>query len=184
MTWVDLALVLTVAATTALASERRLSGLLVGLGAVAALRPLLVLAQLNPWLGLVGALVVGLALALIGRHVLPLAGVSGWGTRLAGGVGGAALGIAIVITLVTSLPIQRNPVEPGLIYYPPRDLAPSMQQGIAGSELVGWGRSVLLYPLLDAQGAVAADQRPSLAAVHAWFVVGEPWRLNTLRAGP
>jgi hypothetical protein len=184
MTWVDLTLVLTVAAATALAAERRLSGLLVGLGAVVALRPLLLLAQLNPWLGLAGALVVGLVLALIGRQLLPTARVSTWATRLAGGVGGAALGIAIVTTLVTSLPIQRNPVEPGLIYYPPRDLPPTVQQAVADSELVSWGRSVLLFPLLDAQGAVPAGQRLTLAALHGWFVVGEPWRLDTSRASP
>ena len=184
MTWVDLTLVLTVAAATALAAERRLSGLLVGLGAVVSLRPLLVLAQLNPWLGLAGALVVGLVLALIGRQVLPLARVSGWATRLAGGVGGAALGIVIVTTLVTSLPIQRNPVEPGLIYYPPRDLPPALQQAVGDSEFVGWGRSVLLFPLLDAQGTFTAGQRASLAALHGWFIVGEPWRLDANRVSP
>jgi uncharacterized membrane protein YeaQ/YmgE (transglycosylase-associated protein family) len=184
MTWVDLTLVLTVAAATALAAERRLAGMLVGLGAVLALRPLLLVAQLNPWLGLVGALLVGLVLALIGRQLLPLARVSGWATRLAGGVGGAALGIAIVTTLVTSLPIQRNPVEPGLIYYPPRDLPPPLQQAVAESELVTWGRSVLLFPLLDAQGAIPGSQRATLAAFHGWFVVGEPWRTDTNRTGP
>jgi hypothetical protein len=176
MTWVDLALVLTVAAVTALAAERRLSGLLVGVGAVLMLRPLLVLAHLNPWLGLAGALLAGLVLALIGRHLLPLTPVSGWAARVAGGLGGATLGAAIVVALVTSLPIQRNPVEPGLIYYPPRDLAPAVQQAVANSELVGFGRSVLLFPLLDAQGAVEERRRPTLSALHAWFVVDEPWR--------
>jgi hypothetical protein len=184
MTWVDLTLVLTVAAATALAAERRLSGLLVGLGAVVALRPLLVLAQLNPWLGLAGALLVGLMLALIGRQLLPLARAPGWATRLAGGVGGAALGLAIVTTLVTSLPIQRNPVEPGLIYYPPRDLPPALQQAVADSEFVGWGRSVLLFPLLEAQDAFSGGHRVALAALHGWFVVGEPWRLDANRASP
>jgi len=184
MTWIDIALMLTVAAATSLAAERRLAGLLIGLGAVVALRPLLLLTALNPWLGLVGAFAIGLVLALIGRHVLPLARVSGWAARIAGGFGGALLGVAIVVTLVTSLPIQRNPVEPGLIYYPPRDLPPALQRAVADSELVGWGRSVLLYPLLDAQGAVAADRRPAVAALHAWFIVGEPWRADPGRSNP
>ena len=47
MTWIDASLVLTVAAVTGLAAERRLMGLLVGLGGLAALRPLLVLADLK-----------------------------------------------------------------------------------------------------------------------------------------
>jgi len=184
MTWIDVALMLTVAAATALAAERRLAGLLVGVGALLALHPLLVLADLNPWLGLAGALIVSLALALVGRHVLPLARVSGWATRVAGGAGGALLGFAIVVALVTSLPIQRNPVEPGLIYYPPRDLPQAVQQAVANSELMALGRTVLLFPLLDAQGALSAGRRPVLAALHAWFVVGEPWRLDVRSGTP
>ncbi len=182
MTWIDAALMLTVAAAIALAAERRLAGLLVGVGALLALRPLLVLTDLNPWLGLGGALIVSLLLALVGRHVLPLAPVTGWATRVAGGVGGALLGLAIVVTLVTSLPIQRNPVEPGLIYYPPRDLPANVQPAVADSELMALGRSVLLFPLLDAQGTLDGGARPILGGLHAWFVVGEPWRLEA-RAG-
>jgi uncharacterized membrane protein YeaQ/YmgE (transglycosylase-associated protein family) len=183
MTWVDLALVTIVASTTALGADRRLSGLMVGAGGVLVLRPLLELAQVQPWLGLLGALVAGLLLALLGRQLLP-AGRRGMRvTRLLGGFGGAALGVAIVLTLVTSLPVQRNPVEPGLIYYPPRDLPHSLQRPVAESALVGWGRSVLLFPLLDAQGAVPAGERAALSALHAWVVVGEPWRVAA-RAAP
>ncbi len=177
MTWIDVALVLTIAATTALAAERRLSGLLLGLGGVLALRPLLVLASLNPWLALVAALLVGLALALVGRHVLQLSRVPGPLTRVAGGFGGLVLGTALVLALVTSLPIQRNPVEPGLIYYPPRDLPTAVQHAVSGSTAIAVGRSVLLYPLLSAQGAVPEAQEPVLAALHRWFVVDEPWRI-------
>lgn len=176
MSWIDVALVLTIAALTAVASERRLSGLLVGVGGVLALRPLLALASLNPWLALVAALLVGLALALVGRHVLQLALVPGPLTRIAGGLGGFALGTALTLALVTSLPIQRNPVEPGLIYYPPRDLPPMVQGAVTGSAAVGVGRSVLLYPLLEAQGAVPEGREFVLATLHRWFVVDEPWR--------
>lgn len=184
MTWLDAVLLLIVAATTAVASERRIAGLVVGVGGALALRPLLALAQLQPWLGLVGALVAGLALALVGRQLLPAAPRSAFWPRLLGGLGGAVLGTAIVVTLVTSLPIQRNPVEPGLIYYPPRDLPPSLQRAVAGSTLVDLGRSVLLFPLLDARGGIADGQRPVLAALHAWTVVGEPWRSQTAAAEP
>lgn len=177
MTWIDAALVLTIAAVVALAAERRLSGLLLGLGGALALRPLLVLASLNPWLALVAALLVGLGLALVGRHVLQLARVPGPFTRVAGGFGGLVLGTALTLALVTSLPIQRNPVEPGLIYYPPRDLPGSVQQAVTGSAAVAVGRSVLLYPLLSAQGAIPEGQEPVLALLHQWFVVDEPWRI-------
>jgi len=184
MTWVDLVLVLIVAASTALAADRRLSGLLVGGGAALALRPLLSLAQLQPWLGLIGALLTGLLLALIGRQLLPAGRGALRVTRLLGGAGGATLGVAIVLTLVTSLPIQRNPVEPGLIYYPPRDLPPMLQRAVTDSTLVAWGRSVLLFPLLDAQGALPAAERSILGTLHAWTVVGEPWRAAAARPTP
>ncbi len=184
MNWIDAALLLIVAATTAVAAERRLAGLVVGVGGALALRPLLLLAQLQPWLGLVGALVAGLALALLGRHLLPAGPRNAWWPRLVGGVGGAVLGVAIVVTLVTALPIQRNPVEPGLIYYPPRDLPPTLQRAVFESTLVRLGRSVLLFPLLDAQGAVPAGERQALAALHAWTVVGEPWRVQASRPNP
>lgn len=179
MTWIDAALALTVAALVGLGAERRLLGLLVGLGGVLALRPLLLLAALNPWLALVAALLVGLALALLGRHVLPLARVPGPFARVAGGLGGLVLGAALVLALVTSLPVQRNPVEPSLIYYPPRDLPRAVQQAVANSAAVDLGRNVLLHPLLDAQGAVAEGDAALFALLHRWLVVGEPWRTGS-----
>lgn len=184
MNWLDVMLLLIVAATTAVASERRMAGLVVGVGGALALRPLLALAQLQPWLGLVGALVVGLALALVGRQLLPAAPRSAGWPRLLGGLGGAMLGVAIVVTLVTAMPIQRNPVEPGLIYYPPRDLPSALQRPVSESTMVGFGRSVLLFPLLDARGGVEAGERPVIAALHAWTIVGEPWLSQTVRAEP
>lgn len=177
MTWIDAALVVTLAAITGLAAERRLVGLSVGIGGVLALRPLLALAQLNAWLALVAALLVGLVLALIARHVLPLARVSGTAARVAGGVGGFLLGLALVVALVTSLPIQRNPVEPTLIYYPPRNLPASVQPAVIDSLAVALGRDVLLQPLLAASPTYAepAWRAQVFAALHRWFVVGEPW---------
>lgn len=184
MNALDVTLVLVVAVVTALAAERRLAGLLVGVGGVLLLRPLLGLAALQPWLGLVAALVAGLALALGGRQLLPVRPGRATLARLAGGVGGGLLGLAIVATLVTSLPVQRNPVEPSLLYYPPRDLPAAVQRVVTESVLVSWGRSVLLFPLLDAQGGIAEEERPLLAALHAWIVVGEPWRPAPPRALP
>lgn len=180
----DVALVLVVAVTTALASQRRLAGALVGVGGVLLLRPLLGLAALQPWLGLVGALVAGLALALAGRQLLPVRPGRAVGPRWAGGIGGALLGVALVATLVTSLPIQRNPVEPTLLYYPPRDLPPAVQRVVADSVLVAWGRSVLLYPLLDAQGGVPVGERTAIGALHGWLVIDEPWRVPSQRPVP
>lgn len=54
MTILDVALVLTVATLVALAAQRRLVGLMVGAGGALALRPLLMLGDMNPWLGQIG----------------------------------------------------------------------------------------------------------------------------------
>ena len=178
MTVVDVALALTVATLAALGSQRRLVGLVVGLGGVSALRPLLLLADMNPWLGLVGALLAGLALALVGRLLLPSAGGSSLLTRVAGGVGGAALGVAVVITLVTSLPIQRDPLNPNQLRYPPQDLPTVVRPALERSMLVQLGREVLFAPLLANQDPLSPERSAVTAALHSWVVIGEPWRLR------
>ncbi len=173
MTWIDLALVLVVASVAALASERRLSGFFVGIGGVLLLRPLLVLADINPFVGLVAALVVGLGLSFLGRVLLPPSRGGMWFQRLLGAFGGLALGLVLVLALVTSLPIQRNPLDQ--IVYPPRDLPEPFNQAVVSSRMVLLGRDILLYPLLDAQGDLAASEE-ILRGLHSYLVVGEPWK--------
>ena len=173
MTWIDLALVLVAASVAALASERRLSGFFVGIGDVLLLRPLLVLAEINPFVGLVAALVVGLGLSFLGRVLLPPSRGGMWFQRLLGALGGLALGLVLVLALVTSLPIQRNPLDQ--IVYPPRDLPEPFNQAVVSSRMVLLGRDILLYPLLDAQGDLAASEG-ILRGLHSYLVVGEPWK--------
>ena len=176
MSVLDVLLVLTVATVVGLASQRRLVGLLVGVGGAVALRPLLILADANPWLGLAGALLAGLALALTGRLLLPgTRSQSAW-TYVAGGVGGAALGAAIVLTLVTSLPIQRDALNPNQLRYPPRDLPSSVRPIVDGSTLVQVGREVLFAPLLVQQDVRSPERHAVMNALHGWVIVGEPWR--------
>ena len=176
MTVLDVALVLTAALIAALASQRRLGGLMVGLGGALVLRPLLQLGEMNPWLGLFGALLVGLGLALAGRLLLPSAGGSGVWPRIAGGLGGAALGIAIVLTLVTSLPIQRDALNPNQLRYPPQDLPATVRPVVERSALMQIGREVLFAPLLAAQDPRSNERAAVMNALHAWLVTSEPWR--------
>jgi hypothetical protein len=178
MTVVDVALALTVATLAALGAQRRVGGLLVGLGGALALRPLLLLAALNPWLGLAGALLVGLALALVGRLVLPTTGGTSFASRLAGGLGGAALGLAVVLTLVTSLPIQRDPLNPNQLRYPPQGLPSAVRPAIERSVLVQLGREVLFAPLLIAQEPRSPQRASLISSLHDWVIVGEPWQMR------
>ena len=176
MSVLDIVLVLTVAVVAALGAQRRLTGLLVGLGGALALRPLLILADLNPWLALVGALLVGLGLALLGRQVLQLSRVPGVVAGVAGGIGGAVLGVAIVISLVTSLPIQRSPFNPNELVYPPDTLPAAVRPAVQRSALVGVGREVLFAPLLNGASALSRERAVVVDALHRWIVIGEPWR--------
>lgn len=175
MTLLDVALLLTLATLAALGAQHRWSGLLVGLGGALALRPLLLLGERNPWLGLVGALLVGLALALVGRLLLPTSG-KGLVSRLAGGLGGALLGLAVVLMLVTSLPIQRDPLNPNQLRYPSPGLPSTVRPFVERSAFVQLGREVLFAPLLAAQEPRSAERSVVAGRLHAWVVTGEPWR--------
>jgi hypothetical protein len=177
MTPIDVALALTLATLAALGAQRRWNGLVVGLGAALALRPLLLLADRNPWLGLLGALLVGLALALLGRLVLPPGG-NKLVARIAGGLGGAVLGAAVVLLLVTSLPIQRDPLNPNQLRYPSAALPSALRPTVEGSVLVRLGREVLFAPLLAAQEPRSNGRTAIAAGLHDWVVTGEPWRLR------
>lgn len=176
MSWIDVLAILLLAAAIALGAQRRLTGLLVGLGGALAVKPLLMLGSGRPWLGLLAALAVGLVLGLIGRQFLP-GGRNGvlW-QRIAGGFGGAALGLALVLGAATSLPVQRSPFDPNQLWYPPRDLHPLVQGAASRSYTLGVGRQILLYPLLDAQDMLPEDRRVMIRGLNRWLVVGEPWR--------
>lgn len=176
MSWIDLLAVALIASLTALGAQRRLIGLVVGVGGALALRPLLLLAQWNVWVALAASLAAGLLLGLLGRNGLP-DGRAGaiWRSGL-GAVGGLALGLTLVLSVATSLPIQRSPFDPNQLYYPPRNLPSVVQSAVLESYTLGVGRDVLLYPLLQGQGEVPAGADRVFHNLHDWFVVGRPWR--------
>ncbi len=174
MSWLDLILVAVVATLTALGAERRLAGFFVGVGGVLLLRPLLLLGHASPFLALVAALLAGLGLSLVGRRLFRQQRGGQPLMRALGGVGGFALGVALVLSLATSLPIQRNEATNEL-YYPPRDLPVPVSAAVRRSQMVLLGRDILLYPLLEMQGDVPAGEQRVLRGLHRLFVVGEPW---------
>ncbi len=174
LTWIDFVMVAVVASLTALGATRKLIGLFVGVGGMLLLRPLLGLGQGNPWLAIAVAFVCGLVLALVGRRLVAPGKGPEWAWKVAGGFGGAILGVAMVLALVTALPIQRNPANEREIFYPPRDVGTQLAVTLQRSSLVMLGRTILLYPLLP-----EADRSPRearvLSGLHGWLVVGEPW---------
>lgn len=172
MTWIDLLLALLFAVLIALGAERRVGGLVLGVGGAVLLRPLLLLGQASALLALTVALIAGLALALAARRI----GVkrsSSSSHALLGGIGGALLGTALVLSTAVSLPLERNDV--GQLIYPPQELPAMIAPAVRTSRVFREGRDILLYPLLDAQGDVAPRRRPVLRVLHSYLVVGEPW---------
>jgi xanthosine utilization system XapX-like protein len=173
MTWIDLLLAVLFAVFIALGAERRLGGLVLGLGGVLLLRPLLLLGRVNPLLAVVAALVAGLIFALITRRLGRPRRVSPLVLALLGGLGGGLLGAALVLSASVSLPLERNSANQ--LVYPPQSMPALVAPAVRGSRVFREGRDILLYPLLDAQGDISASRRPVLEALHSYLVVGEPW---------
>lgn len=160
-----------VGATVAVGVGRRWTGLAVGVGGAIVIPAVLWLSHVNVALGFAAAAGAGVGLGWLGRETNGIGRGGPWWHGALGGLGGATFGVALVLAIVTSLPIQRQGDQ---VFYPPRDLPPPLTS--AGSSwTVAIGRDILLYPLLDAQGAVPSAVRPVYRALHAWFVVGEPW---------
>lgn len=158
-------------ASIAVGVGRRLTGALAGLGGAVLVPLTLTVSHVNVALGFAAAALGGVALGWMGREWTGVGRQGAWWHGVLGGMGGAAFGVALILSIVTSLPIQRQGAQ---VFYPPRDLPPPLTAaGTSWTFLVG--RDVLLFPLLDAQGAVPAASRPIYRALHAWFVVGEPW---------
>lgn len=174
ITWLDALLTVAVAVFVAVGVEKKLIGFFVGVGGVVALRPLLGLGQANPALAVALGLGLGVALGLLGRRLV----APGRGPvvlfKVMGGFGGLLLGLALVASLVTSLPIQRNAANPREIFYPPRAAPAVLLGAFQRSPLIAAGRAILLYPLLPSDDFGAGEQRV-YGALHDWLVVGEPW---------
>lgn len=173
MTWIDLLLVLLFAVFVALGAERRLSGLLLGIGGVLLLRPLILLGELSPVLSVAAALLAGLLISLVARRLGRRRRLQSGRYALLGGVGGALLGAVLVLSASVSLPIERN--ARNQIIYPPQELPGAVGNAVAGSRLLREGRDILLYPLLERQGELGPGRQQAAKLLHSYLVVGEPW---------
>lgn len=173
VTWIDIVLVLMVAVTTAFGAKRRLVGLIIGVGGVLLLRPLLVVGSRDPWIALAAALIGGVLLALVGQRLVSPTLRQRWPGLVLGGIGGLVLGLALLVALVVSLPIERSPANPNALVYPPSNAPLGISEALKRSPTVRAGRTILLYPLLEEPEA--EFERTLYQGMRAWFVVGEPW---------
>jgi uncharacterized membrane protein YeaQ/YmgE (transglycosylase-associated protein family) len=173
MNWIDLLCLVIIGGTTALAAKRGLGGLIIGAGALVFFTPLLGVARLSPLLALALALMLGLLLGFVGRHIARRNVPVGPLYTALGGVGGFLLGTTLTLSLAVSLPLERD--INNLLVYPPRTLAAPISNALQSSQFALMGRNILLYPLLDAAGQIAPEQRGVLSALHRFLVFGRPW---------
>jgi hypothetical protein len=169
MTWLDLFLVAAFATLTALGAKRKLAGLVVGLVSVLLFKLLLVIFSGNVYIGLVFALLAGLLLGLASRFIMLRQRGMPLLSSLAGGFGGALLGLLLVLSVATSFPLGRD--VNNFVVYPDQTLPGQ----IRNSQLVNVGRDILLYPSRELNGQIAAGQKGLYQILHNFFVVGKPW---------
>lgn len=174
ITWLDALLVLMVAVFVAVGAEKKLIGFFVGVGGVVTLRGLQGVWDDNPALAIALGLALGVALGLLGRRLVPPGRGPVLAFKILGGFGGLVLGLTLLATMVTSLPIQRNAANPREIFYPPRAAPAVLLGAFQGSPLIAAGRAILLYPLLPAD-EFGANQKRFYGTMHRWLVSGEPW---------
>lgn len=176
MNWLDILLTLGLAALTAFAAKRKLTGLVVSLGGVLFLRPLLLLSQLNLFMGLVVALLLSAVLGLAGRVLSRRVRVKAPYGGLLGGGAGFVLALLLVLSLSVSLPIERD-VNNRLIYPSTdmRGIPTAISRAFRQSLYVGLGRDILFFPLFDAAGQVEPTSREMMRGLHWLLVAGRPW---------
>ncbi len=172
LTPVDILLPLLWLFVVVVSAQRGLVGLIAGLAGAVFLKPLLLLANTSAPLALGVALLLGFLVTLLVRPFPTLSyRQPRWGYLL-GALGGAVLGIALVLTLLVSLPLGRD--LNGAVQYPAEEMPFSAL--FERSRLVAFGRAILLYPLLEKRGDVSPQNRDVLSALHTMFVVGQPWK--------
>jgi len=171
MSWFDLILVAFVAVLTVIGAHRKLTGLLIGAVSLLLFRVFLVVFDRSIFLGLLFALSAGLLIGFGGRSLIQRKRGPSLPGGILGGLGGFILGILLMFTVVTSLPLERD--VQNRVVYPPPFLPFGMQDAVADSALVDMGRDILLYPLLVAGDGI--EPNGVLAGLHNFFVVGEPW---------
>lgn len=170
MTWLDAALVILVMAVAALITERRWAGVVMAGAGLLLLGPLLRLSSVSPLLALLVAVAAGLLLAVMCAKLIrnqqdALPGL------LAGGVTGLAFAAALLLAIVTSLPVELNPDN--TVSYPPQNLPPALHSAVNSSPLFRYGRTVTLQPLLG-----PAAEQPLTEFLHDWFIPVDPWLVN------
>ncbi|MEM6431570.1 MAG: hypothetical protein AAF708_20195 [Deinococcota bacterium] len=170
--WLDALFLLVMIAVTALASQRNLTGLVVGLGSLIVYKPLMLLAGRNLGASLIAGLVLAAGLGFGGRIVARFVKLRPLTGSLLGAVGGIVMSLLLVLSFSISLPLRRD-INNNVVY-PPDTWPQTLETTMARSRVIQLGRNVLLYPLFRPDEFSSAE-RPILNLMHRYLVTGEPW---------
>lgn len=173
MTWFDLLLTALVALFTALGAQRKMTGLVIGVGAVVLYRILLImLVQGSALVALLFALGAGALLGFAGRALVQRRRGSPTPFAVLGGLGGFLLGLLLLLALITGLPLEVT--VNNTVNYPAAGLPRPLDSAVRQSYLVReTGRAILLYPLMVDAGMLAPNA--VLEGLHRFLVVRLPW---------
>jgi hypothetical protein len=170
--WLDALFLLIMIVVTALAAQRNLTGLVVGVGSLIVYKPLMLLAGRNLGASLIAGLVIAAALGFGGRFLAHLVKLKPLVGSLLGIVGGVCLSLLLVVSLSVSLPIRRD-INNNVVY-PPDGWSPTLELTMSRSRIMQLGRNVLLFPLFRPD-EFSSTERPILNVMHQYFISGEPW---------
>ncbi len=183
--WFDVAMALLLATSIALFAQKRLTGFLIGVGALLILRPLLILGVKDPLLAIAFGLLAGAALGFIAQVLSPRLRWSNRNETILGGLGGLSFGLCFILAIVLSLPINVNPFS-NQITYPdfkdfPDNFPVAISEYIKDSRIVNIGRDTLLYKAYPDPLQITSADPDLLQALNRWLVVGTPWEKTKIK---
>ena len=171
----DLVLAALIGVTASLVASRAREGAFLALGATLALGPLLRLNHVSPLLAVLATVVLGAGLVYGARVVRSTRRGRDPIGRTAGFAAGALLGLVVVLTLSTALPIERSALDPNQVDYPPRIVTTFAGGMVQSSWFLQAGRDILFAPLLATSSDTLVLPKPVASRLHDWLIIGEPW---------
>ena len=187
---IDVIGILLLAFIIALFARKGLTGFIIGVGGLLALKLLLVLSSSNAVLTIIASVIFGLLLRFIAQMLVPRLRLNRVVENLLGGVGGLAFGVGLILAFSVSLPIGFDGY--GRIAYPNPAVLPAGLNSVSpSSRLMKLGSTTTLYEAyveegyehliyeqeikLGSKNGIVKLSPQAVKLLHNTLVVGRPW---------
>lgn len=173
--WIDISAIVTLAACVALFFHKRWLGVVIGLGGILLLQPLRILAELNPLLALIAALVMTIIMAFLGLYLNSRNLLDEIIERILGGISGFLFGLVVVLALASSFPVGLN--SQGSLLYPDK-MPVAVQVAAKNSLLMKIGSDTALYQAYELYNQTSLIKSANVSFIrflHSLFVEEDPW---------